>query len=155
MSGSEEEVDAGIGESGSGLRGQLEAQIQTNKELTSKLTAREAEAAIRDGGLDLVKVEDLTDIPLDEISGRASALQERRLADTRSVLVTRVGEEEADRILAAESSEGTTSQVSSADEDAIRRTRQVGATQGAPPRESPFEGKVGPDRMRAALESKK
>lgn len=60
------------------LRTRLEAQIEANKGLTSALAAERTARVLASGTYALVKPEDLTGVPVDEIEAKVAALQAER-----------------------------------------------------------------------------
>lgn len=75
-------------QTGSALRNKLESTLQENKTLAAQLGELKAKDVLREQGLDLVKVDDLKDIPVDEIETRAQSLQEERSAAQRDLVKT-------------------------------------------------------------------
>lgn len=71
---------------GKGLRSKLEAALAENRELKKKVATSEAQEILRSNGYDLVKPEDLSEVPLEEMATKAKELQEQRLAERRTIV---------------------------------------------------------------------
>jgi len=72
---------------GGTLRRKLEEALEKNRQLEGLVTGYAAENTIRSEGFDLVKAEDLTGVPPDEIASKAKELQEQRYAERRSTVI--------------------------------------------------------------------
>ena len=70
--------DEDIEESGSSLRRKLEETLTRERQLTTELSGLKAKELITERGYGLVKVEDLVDVNLDEMSTKAEELQQER-----------------------------------------------------------------------------
>lgn len=72
---------------GGGLRKKLEETLKRNRELEGLVSTYAAENTIRSESLDLVKPEDLSGVPPEEIVSKAKELQEQRFAERRSTVI--------------------------------------------------------------------
>jgi hypothetical protein len=73
--------------SGGELRKRLEDALGENRELKGLVSGYAAGEAIRAEGFDLVKPEDLVDVPPGEINAKAKEIQESRFAERRSTVI--------------------------------------------------------------------
>tara|TARA_B100000470_G_scaffold215097_1_gene197039 strand:+ start:595 stop:1053 length:459 start_codon:yes stop_codon:yes gene_type:complete len=142
------------GESGSSLRRKLEETLTRERQLTTELSGLKAKELITENGYGLVKVEDLVDVDLDQMSTKAEELQQERSGQqvdlARDVLAKRglVGAE-LDKAV-----EDFLAPVGTGDVGAHTRTREVAAIGGtaAPLRET--SGLMGLDAIDHALRTK-
>lgn len=143
-------------EGGGALRKKLEAALAENATLTGRLTALEAQNLIQTKGYKLISPEDLSDVSLEELAGKAEALESER---------AKLGEAALRRSLEARGMSGeeldnTVSTVLGQSDDAaaaaaLDRIRSIGSTTGTPPSRQEPDVEPGYDRIRAALRPKK
>ena len=126
------------GLTGGEFRQKLEDALEENRKLKGLVSTYAAEKTIRDEGLDLVKVEDLSDVPAEDIITKAKELQEQRFAERRSTVIDvlrKTGVPETDVEAQAEAMLKGELQVGAQDQpaDADAWSRVLGASQGGTP----------------------
>lgn len=145
------------GETGKGLRQQLEAALKQNAELTALVRDSKVNELLQGGKYTLVSASDLKDVPLDQIEAKAEELHKQHLAIGQEAMKAQL----ALRGLPAAEVESIIADVFSADAEARQqkgvydRLKQVGSTTGAPPARAAEEVEPGYDRIRSALGAKK
>ena len=144
--------DEDIEESGSSLRRKLEETLTRERQLTTELSGLKAKELITERGYGLVKVEDLVDVNLDEMSTKAEELQQERAGQqadlARDMLAKRgLQGEELEQAVADFLSPG------SAPGDAAARTRakEMSAVGGSAAPLQDASGLVGLDAIEHAV----
>lgn len=140
-------------ESGSALRQKLEESIETNKGLTQVLASKISK------DFRYVKPEDLATVSFDQMEARAAELEAQRAEERATVL----RESLAERGLEGDDLEAALAQLAGKGDEpkpntapASSRVASLGSLGGAPvTQDVNTDGAVGPDRIRAALRTKR
>jgi len=144
-------------ETGSTLRRKLEETISENRQLTAELSNLKAQEVIAENGYSLVKVDDLLDVNLSEMTEKASLIQEERTnqqVDLAKDMLARKGYEGDELDKAVNDFLTPTQTPAKQDVAAHQRTRTVSAIGGNATPVNDTTDLMGLDAIDAALRGK-